>query len=367
MITDLLMPVMDGYELVRQLRLDPATSGIPVVFYTAHLRRTRSEGAGARQRRVRRPDQARRAKEVLKIVGRALSGESGGHAVGRLRARREFDREHLRLLTDKLSEKAGDLRAANARLRALINIGLELASERDSERLLQNVCAAARDLFGATYVTLGIVDLAQPDGAAPVEACGADAAPGSRLVMVWGSSGRWSPSGGRCAATIPAAIPAACSSPCCHPNVQAFLAAPIASPTQVYGWICLVANEGRTFTEDDEQMVVALSGQVGRIHENGYFHLVANKRAAQLEHEILERVRAEEETRRRAQLSALGAAIGLSLIDADVLAHALQRCAEAIVTHLGVAFVRIWTLNEGEGMLEMQASAGLHPPLWAAR
>ena len=70
----------------------------------------------------------------------------------------EFDREHLRLLTDKLSEKAGDLRTANARLRALINIGLELASERDSDRLLQSVCVAARDLFGATYVTLGIVD-----------------------------------------------------------------------------------------------------------------------------------------------------------------------------------------------------------------
>src|SRR6185503_20827156 len=41
---------------------------------------------------------------------------------------------------------------------ALINIGLELASEKDSDRLLQNVCVAARDLFGATYVTLGILD-----------------------------------------------------------------------------------------------------------------------------------------------------------------------------------------------------------------
>jgi CheY-like chemotaxis protein len=35
-ITDVLMPMMDGYELVRQLRLDPTTSRIPVVFYTAH-------------------------------------------------------------------------------------------------------------------------------------------------------------------------------------------------------------------------------------------------------------------------------------------------------------------------------------------
>ena len=35
-ITDVLMPVMDGYEFVRQLRLDAATRTMPVVFYTAH-------------------------------------------------------------------------------------------------------------------------------------------------------------------------------------------------------------------------------------------------------------------------------------------------------------------------------------------
>ena len=34
-ITDVLMPVMDGYELVRQLRLDPVTAAIPVLCYTA--------------------------------------------------------------------------------------------------------------------------------------------------------------------------------------------------------------------------------------------------------------------------------------------------------------------------------------------
>jgi CheY-like chemotaxis protein len=34
-ITDVLMPVMDGYEFVRQLRLDPLTAATPVLFYTA--------------------------------------------------------------------------------------------------------------------------------------------------------------------------------------------------------------------------------------------------------------------------------------------------------------------------------------------
>ena len=33
----------------------------------------------------------------------------------------------------------------------------------------------------------------------------------------------------------------------------------------------------RTFTEDDEQLVMALAGQVGRIYENGYFFAVAQR------------------------------------------------------------------------------------------
>ena len=74
--------------------------------------------------------------------------------------------------------------------------------------------------------------------------------------------------------------------------------------------------------------------------------------------DITERDRAVEELRQRAHLSALGAAVGLSLARGDALASALQQCAEALVLHLGAAFARIWTLNEREGVLELQASAG---------
>ena len=62
-------------------------------------------------------------------------------------------------------------------------------------------------------------------------------------------------------------------------------------------------------------------------------------------------------------MSALGAAVGLSLTHADSLAQALQQCAQALVTHLGAAFARVWTLNEREGVLELRASAGLYTHL----
>ncbi len=360
-ITDVLMPVMDGDEFVRQLRLDPTASEIPVLLHTApySVRDAKalalSSGASYILTKPAEPQ------EVLAVVGRALSHElEPGTPPDASPLATDFDREHLRLLTDELSEKAGDLRAANARLRALINIGLELASERDGDRLLQSVCVDLRDLFGATYVTLGIVDLHGrtvqrvlcygADAAAWIK--GGDPIPGILDTVV---AERRALRGDN-----PGGDPVRLQLPVLHPSIEAFVAAPIASPAQVYGWICLVANEGRPFSEDDEHLVRALSGQVGRIYENGQFHAVALQRARQLEREILERKQAESALRQRAQLSALGAAVGLSLIETDSLAHALQKCAEAIVTHLEVAFARIWTVNDREGVLELQASAGLY-------
>src|SRR6185503_5092816 len=132
-ITDVLMPVMDGYEFVRKLRLHAATRTIPVVFYTAHYgeREARafalSSGVAFVLTKPVEPD------DVLNIVVRALAGETEtGVPPAASPLTSAFDREHLRLLTDQLSVKAEDLRTANGRLRALINIGLELASERDA-------------------------------------------------------------------------------------------------------------------------------------------------------------------------------------------------------------------------------------------
>ena len=75
-ITDVLMPVMDGYEFVRQLRLDPACSRIPVLFYTAYYgereARALALSIGVAYVLTKPAD----AGDVLRTVQRVLTGES---------------------------------------------------------------------------------------------------------------------------------------------------------------------------------------------------------------------------------------------------------------------------------------------------
>ena len=303
-ITDVLMPVMDGFELVKQLRQDPTTREIPVVFATAHYGQREAKALALSSGVTFVLTKPLQYADVLRVVGRALSGESeSGPPPDGPPLVREFDREHLGLLTDQLSEKAADLRSANARLRAVINVGLELASERDGEVLLRNVCEAARELFGATYVTLGIVDL-DDRTVRSVASCGT-------IDTDWVKCG--DPVSGILGTVIaerrtmrgdnPGGDPSQLQLPMRHPEVQTFLAAPVASPEHVYGWVCLIGNEGRSFTEDDEHLVRALSGQVGRIYENTHLYALAQKRAEELERQIVERRQAEDALRRSEQLN----------------------------------------------------------------
>src|SRR3954447_799265 len=75
-ITDVLMPVMDGYELVRELRLDPVTRTIPVIFYTAHYGAREATALALSSGVSYVLTKPAESKTVLTMVGRALSGES---------------------------------------------------------------------------------------------------------------------------------------------------------------------------------------------------------------------------------------------------------------------------------------------------
>ncbi len=114
-IADVLMPTMDGYEFVRRLRSDPDIARTPVIFYTAayyqHEARALAKACGVSHVIIKPSDP-----EVIRgIVSAALSATPPPPPA---LAYAEFDREHLRLVTDTLSNKVDELEAVNEELEA---------------------------------------------------------------------------------------------------------------------------------------------------------------------------------------------------------------------------------------------------------
>lgn len=62
-------------------------------------------------------------------------------------------------------------------------------------------------------------------------------------------------------------------------------------------------------------------------------------------------------------LSSLAADVGTAVVQTEHLPDMLRLCAQALVHHLHVAFARVWTLNEQDNVLELQASAGMYTHL----
>jgi diguanylate cyclase (GGDEF)-like protein len=115
-ITDILMPNMDGFTLVRRLRAEPLLMGIPVIFQTSNYDETeihklaRASGVTHILRKPAEPQ------AILRAVNDSLKNPT---IPSRLPQTGQLQREHLQLLADKLYEKVSELEDANERLRNL--------------------------------------------------------------------------------------------------------------------------------------------------------------------------------------------------------------------------------------------------------
>ncbi|HUJ49356.1 MAG TPA: PAS domain S-box protein, partial [Bryobacteraceae bacterium] len=72
---------------------------------------------------------------------------------------------------------------------------------------------------------------------------------------------------------------------------------------------------------------------------------------------------ARQELAEQDHLAALSSRIALALTTGDPFPETLRRSAEIIVESLDAAFVRIWTLNKEQDVLELRASAGMYTHL----
>lgn len=296
-ITDILMPKMDGYEFVRQLRVNPTLASIPIIFYTAHYRESEAQTLARTCGVPYILPKPSKPQAVLKIVETALSSALPPVPPPPPEA---FDREHLRLLTNKLSEKVDELRKVNARLSTLIDINLQLASELNPGRLLEKFCQAARELVGAKVATVSVLREDEQalryffsNGLEVRKQPGLDSSlPHSDILtslLVERRSYRQQNPGGS---------PEVIGFPSGYPPIHTLLVAPILSPSRVYGWLCLIDKiDTEAFSEEDERLATILAAQMGRVYVNGQLYLEVQRHTEELEHEIVRRQQAEEALR----------------------------------------------------------------------
>ncbi|CAN7437773.1 EAL domain-containing protein [Acidovorax sp. LjRoot194] len=294
-ISDILMPTMDGFEFVRQMRADPELAGTQVIFYSAHYReqeaRNLAAACGVRQV-LAKPCEPQ---DILAAIEQALTEV----APPAPHLERSFQTQHLQLMTDKLNGNVAELEAMNRRLAALTDLNLQLASERDPQVLLANVCRGARELVGAQYVVLCVVR--KDIHASLVCTSGIEAATTGAPDLPVVSHGllgqvraqrraqRFVQAGGD---------PRSVGLPAGYPALHTAVIAPITSLSFSYGWLCLVNKLGAAeFSAEDEKILSILGAQVGRIYENGSLYAEVQRHADRLQLEVLERKRVIEELR----------------------------------------------------------------------
>lgn len=229
----------------------------------------------------------------------------------------------------------------NERLSALIELGLKLGSELDPRRLLRTFCHAAREITGARCAMVGIVDnegaqlkhlfTSGMDAEATVQLGSPDPRRGVLLLVVAES---------RCVRMKNAGgDPTALGFSHTHPKVRSYLGAPIASPSEVYGYLSLIDKIGaEEFSAEDERLAEMLGAQVGRIYQNSTMYAEIQRHAAELEREIIDRHRTE-------QRQEVVLAVSQALAESGTLRDGGMRAMSVIGSRLGWDMGAFWVVD----------------------
>jgi signal transduction histidine kinase/DNA-binding response OmpR family regulator len=334
-ISDVLLPKMDGYELVRQMHLDPAISETTVIFYTAAFNeqeaRDLARECGVTLILAKPTD----PKTILEKVEEVLNGK-GAKGVTSLPA--AFEEKHQELLIDKLMRQVEELQRSEERFQVKtqiltgINRVFHEALTSDSEEELGRTCLdVAKSLTRSRFALMGKVTPARKlDISLSDSGWAACRLPGSAkkglpdgLPHIHGYLKKIITSGRSLIVNDPGDNPDNRAAPPGYPPLTAFLGAPLKYAGQAIGLIALGKIAG-SYDSSDQEALENLSFAVveaflrqraeqalRRAHDEleqrvtertGELQLTV----AQLQEEVTERQRAEESLKEsREQLRSL--------------------------------------------------------------
>ena len=286
-LLDVYMPGIDGLETAELIRGREKSRDIPIIFLTAnstgvrHLSRGYSLGA---------------VDYIVKPVEPEILRSKVAVFVELFKKTRE-----IRHQAQLLHEKNLELENANlARLNMLIDLGHELAAERDPEQVLAKFCRSSRGIVGAEEAAVCALDA----GASSMrhffhctkqkETASVSVIPPivqhalDRVILE------------RRALRLSEADGSLLTDEIKYDSIQSFLGAPILSASGVSGWFYLLnKTDADDFSEADERLAATLTTQVSVAYENARLYAETESNAAELRSEMAVRKQAEEE---RAQL-----------------------------------------------------------------
>jgi diguanylate cyclase (GGDEF)-like protein/PAS domain S-box-containing protein len=328
-ITDILMPTMDGYEFVQQIRADPALAPTPVIFYSATYSTPQAEAlarncgvttvlskpcepqvileAVNRMLGIREPGAGERpalagpavpkpasADQTLTLYLRELQDvQQSFENLAKSSAKQGAERDSVKELSAKFAENVNAMQRITSRLSALLEVGMEMMRERDPERLVELFFAAICDIVDSKYAAIGMLDENELDvryvfargldrelfrGEAGRSGLLGTILSGERKLRARGANGARSAEG----------------LPNGHPPVRDLLAIPVASADRTYGWMYFADKRGEEgFTEEDTRLATAMTTRLALLYENAMLYDQIQRHAAALQIEVGERRRTE--------------------------------------------------------------------------
>jgi signal transduction histidine kinase len=184
------------------------------------------------------------------------------------------------------SEQSAERTSDEGRFRRLINVGNEVLSELDLEAVLRSVVEAARELTGARYAALGVLDPAHAELERFINV-GIDE--GTRREIGNLPRGR-GVLGELIREPKPLRLrdverhPHAYGFPPGHPPMHSFLGVPIAVRGETYGNLYMTEKQGgEEFDERDEEAAVTLASWAGIAIENARLYTTLSEREAEVE------------------------------------------------------------------------------------
>ena len=289
-ISDILMPTMNGFEFVSTLRKDPLLEHVPVIFHSATFLQKEAHALGMAcgvSYFILKPCEPETA---LTIVHEALGLAKAEQNVP---PSPEDSASAIPVLVDAVYERGKQLDAASSLLASLLELGMDLARADGLDVILEVSGNASRKIIGANYCGIGILagnGLALRSfalfGGSPEVASGLAHAEFSGRIFNEIVSER------RTCRTFNSSVePAGLDLPMDHPEVRSFLGAPLKVGNVVHGWL-YVANKlgSEEFTQGDAGTLAALTAHAALAVENA-------ERFQTLQKEITERRSAEDRFR----------------------------------------------------------------------